>query len=407
MASALAGLTVLECGTRLAAAVCGRLLADLGADVLKIEPGAGDPARFSGPFPDDTPDPERSGLFAYLNRGKRSAVVELDTAGGRDVLRRLAERADVVLAGAPAADLARQGLRYADLAEVNPELVCTAITPFGLTGPYRDYAAGELVVTALSGVGYYVPGPVESPVSEPPLQPGGQIAAFSAGAQAASATMVAVLAQEAGAGGQQVDVSEQEALLDSLRMYLATFAYEGINHPRALAQRPAGAGPPFWRCADGYVWGIPGGWAGEYAWLNLVDAMESPEWALDPRLLDAAYRRDHWNEIRPHVESWAMGLPKAVVADRLQQRHIPCMAVNRIDELLVEEQLLARAAFVPLAHPGLGAARVPANPIRFDGVPAAAGGPAPSLGEHTTQALTAAGYGDDEQTRLRRTGVIQ
>ncbi|MFN8558561.1 MAG: CoA transferase [Dehalococcoidia bacterium] len=408
MGGALAGLTVLECGTRLGAAVCGRLLTDLGADVLKIEPAIGDPARRAGPFPNDAPHPERSGLFAHLNRGKRGAVLDLDTEAGRAALRRLAARSAVLIAGATPAEIDRQGLGFSALAPINPALVCTAITPFGLTGPYRDHAASELVVTALSGVGYYVPGPVTDPAHEPPVQPGGQIAAFGAGVQAATATMVAVLAARAGGGGQQVEVAEQDVLLDTLRMYLSTWAYEGVNHPRDLARRPAGFGPPYWPCADGYVWGVPGAGAGEYAWLQIVDLMGNPEWAQEPQWLDAEFRRANADTIRAHVAAWTLGLPKATVADLLQQRHIPCMAVNSIEELLTDEQLRLRGAFVPLDHPDLPGALVPRFPIRM----AEAGviedsAPAPKLGEHTAAALTAAGYDAAERDWLFRAGVAR
>ena len=406
MASALADLQVIECGGRTSVSVCGKLLAELGAQVLKVEPTTGDLNRQAGPFPEDQPHPERSGLFAYLNRGKKSVTIDLELAAGRQVLRRLAAGAHILIAGERPIDLQRYGLLYDDLAAVNSQLVCTAITPFGLTGPYRDYADSELVIAALSGVGYYVPGGTESPSTTPPVLAGAQIAAYSAGVQAAGATLTAALACQAGLGGQQVDISEQEVLLDSLRMHLATYAYNGENPSRALGGRRMG-GAAYWRCADGYVWGFPAAANSEYAWFNLIDVMGNPEWTLDPQLLDAEYRSAHWDEIVPRIREWVSTMPKAELADAFQRRHVGCLPVSEITDLLQDEHLAARGAFVPLDQPDLDGAIVPAGPIHFDGKRISASGPAPKLGEHTREALAESGFSEEEQRWLYRAAAVR
>jgi crotonobetainyl-CoA:carnitine CoA-transferase CaiB-like acyl-CoA transferase len=170
MVTALQDLAVLECGTRAAVGMCGKLLANLGARVTKLEPPDGDPSRHEGPFLGDLPHLEQSGLFVYLNRGKRSVTLDLDTVAGRVAVRRLAAVYDVLIVGGTREEIERWGLNYDLLADVSPELICTAITPFGLTGPRRDYADSEIVVAALSGVGQYIPGPAES-ASDPPVAP--------------------------------------------------------------------------------------------------------------------------------------------------------------------------------------------------------------------------------------------
>ncbi|MFA7248300.1 MAG: CoA transferase [Dehalococcoidia bacterium] len=389
---ALQDLAVLECGTRLSVAMCGRLLTDLGARVTKVEPIEGDPARRAGPFPGDAADPERSGLFAYLNRGKRGVTLDLDTPEGRDSLRRIAGAFDVVIAGGSYAELKRWGVLEEDLRDVKPGLICAAVTPFGLTGPRRDAPDSEIVVTALSGIGYYVPGPMESP-GLPPVVPGTHLADFTAGVQAASATMTAVVGRDATGAGRQVDVSEQETFLDSLRMYLCTYAYEGTIHPRGAANQNAIVAGQTGKCTDGYVTGVPGPQAANPAWANLVEAMGRPEWAADERMADPEYRRAHAAEIVARINEWTGSLPKAEVAARLQERHATSLPVNDIDDLLVNEQLAARGYFVPLDHPGLQQARVPASPIRFDGAPIAGNGRAPFLGEHNAEVLVSAAPG--------------
>lgn len=140
--------------------------------------------------------------------------------------------------------------------------------------------------------------------------------------------------------------------------------------------------------------------------MNLVDAMGNPEWALAEELLDTDYRRQHWEEIRPHIEAWTRSLPKAKVADLLQERHITCVPVNRIDDLLADEQLAARKALIPLDQPGLEGTLVPANPIRLDGIAVSASGPAPTLGQHTAQVLSEAGFTKEEVLLLRRAGAV-
>ena len=406
---ALQGLTVIECGTRLGAGMCGKLLSDLGAQVIKVEPTGGDPARRAGPFPGDAPDQELSGLYVYLNRGKRSITLDLETHAGRDVLRQLASRSSVLIAGGTYAELERWGALYEHLAELNPALVCTAISPFGLTGPYREYADSEIVVTALSGVGYYVPGPAPDPEVDSPVIPGTHLTDFCAGTQGATATMVAVLGRRASERGQQVDVAEQQTFLDSLRMYLSTWIYEGVVQPRAVHDQTMGARAQSWPCADGWVSGVPGAASTDQNWLALAEMMGNPEWTTAVEMFDVDYRRAHADEISDRIEAWTRTMPKAEVARMLQGYHIPCMPVNGVDDLLTDQQLVFREYFAPLEHPGLEQALAPSSAIRFDGAPIAGvgSGRAPFLGEHTREVLTEAGYTAEEIVWLTRSGVVQ
>ncbi len=381
---ALQDLSVLECGTRLSVGMTGKLLTDLGARVTKIEPVAGDPARRAGPFPGDVVNEEQSGLFAYLNRGKRSVTLDLDTAEGRASMRKLAANVDVVIAGGSYAELKRWGLLRDDLAEVNANLVCTAITPFGLTGPRRDAPDSEIVVTALSGIGYYVPGTVTD-LSMPPVIPGTHLTDFTAGVQAASATMVAVVSRDATGRGRQVDVSEQEAFLDSLRMYLCTYAYDGTEQSRGGGN---GGFNSRGLCSDGTCTGVPGPGAQNQPWTRLMEAMGNPEWSKDPQLADIEYRKAHAAELTAHIDAWCLGQTKDEVAAKLQDQHMTSLPVNGIDDILKNPQLIARNYFRKLEQPGLEQALVPASPIRLDGGAVDGGkGRAPFLGEHTAEAL--------------------
>ena len=157
-ASALAGLRVVECASSVAGAYCARLLGDAGADVIKVEPTRGDPARHRGPFPDDVPDLNWSGLFLYLNYNKRGITADLHAPRGREIVLRLLAKADVLVLADSAPELDRLRLYRDQLREVNPNLIVTAITPYGLTGPLRDYAGDDLTAVNHGGLAYVTPG---------------------------------------------------------------------------------------------------------------------------------------------------------------------------------------------------------------------------------------------------------
>jgi CoA:oxalate CoA-transferase len=402
--NALDDLLVLECGTRLSVAVAGKLLAELGARVIKVEPREGDPARLAGPFPDNLPDTDRSALFLYLNRGKESLTLDLRHDAAGEPLRRLLSKADLLLTGDSPWE--RERLTYEALGAEHPLLVCTSVTPLGLEGPWSGYAATEIVVTALSGVGYFIPGAVDNPGAEPPILPGANIASFVAGVQAANSSLIAVIARDMTQRGQQVDVSEQATLTDTLRMYLANYVYADEETRRERSGRFGGGVQQTWRCADGYVWGMAGRQTDEHGWLSLVGVMGSPEWALQPELLDANYRRDHWDEIWPRLDEWARSKPKAEIADALQACHVISLPVNTPAELLRSEHLKGRGAFVPLDAVRTPGVQVPVNPVRFDGEVCDELAAAPRLGQHTRDVLRWAGYIDEDISRLASSGIV-
>src|SRR5579871_3791017 len=213
MAGALAGLKVVEIGELVSAPYTAKLMADLGAEVIKIErPAIGDIARRRGPFPGGRPDPERSGLFLYLNANKYGVTVDLAQAEGFELLEQLIARADVLIHNLWPPDMDRIGLSFDRLAQRNPRLVMTSITPFGLGGSHRDWRAEELTIWSSGGV-CVLNGAGPNHPELPPLKTSGHPAGFQAGAHAAAATMGAVLARVRGGVGQHVDVSAQETLV--------------------------------------------------------------------------------------------------------------------------------------------------------------------------------------------------
>jgi crotonobetainyl-CoA:carnitine CoA-transferase CaiB-like acyl-CoA transferase len=206
--TALDGLKVLEYCQMISGPYCGKLLADLGAEVIKVEePSVGDVARTRGPFPGDVTHPEKSGLFLYLNTNKLGITLNLGTASGRELFRRLAEQADVLLEDRPPGEMAKLGLDYASLSAINPRLIVTSITPFGQTGPYRDYKSYHLNLYHASGhSSFFYVAPRERR-KEALVVAGGEVGDYDGGLSAAVATLAALFARLATGQGQHIDIS--------------------------------------------------------------------------------------------------------------------------------------------------------------------------------------------------------
>ena len=255
-AVALPNLRVLEIASLIPGPYCGKLLASLGAAVIKAEPpGVGDPARRRGPFPDDVPHPERSGLFLYLNTGKRGITLDLHNLAGQDLLRKLVSRVDMVVHDYTPARAAEVGLDSDSLLAANPDVIVTAVTPFGSAGPYADYHAGHLAVFHAGGEGWLLPNGValDTFPDRPPIVAGANMGDYQAGLAAAVGALAAVynhLGTPGDARGQVVDASAQEAQLSVGYMPIQRHESEGITETRFSRYFRVGGVFP---ASDGYV----------------------------------------------------------------------------------------------------------------------------------------------------------
>ena len=241
-------LKILELCNLVAGPYSTKLLADLGAEVIKIEhPGIGDDARRRGPFLKDNPHPELSGLFLYLNTNKLGVTLDVTTRTGKNILIDLIKQTDIFVEDKPPALLEEMGLTYEDLRKVNPKLVMTSITPFGQTGPYRDYKAYELNSYHAGGEGYLLP--TQSPdLSREPVKGGGLAGDCTCGLSAAIATLAAAYRMGATGLGQHIDVSKQDVLMTMALLEVAMFANMGIVRNRI--ERPLLMPTPM-ECQDG------------------------------------------------------------------------------------------------------------------------------------------------------------
>ncbi len=361
---------------------CAKLLAELGADVIKVEPPDGDPARRRGPYPDGVSHPERSGLFLFANQGKRGVTLDTDTDAGIDSLHHLLETADVFVENRPYAALAQAGITTEALARRHPHLITVSLSPYGRTGDYKQYAGYDLQVNALSGMSFGT-----GHVHREPLTTPAQQAAYLAGVGGAYAAIVALLARDASAGGQYIDLADSGVIATLLTGYhLPTFIYRGIAGSRSGNRMRLGLFPNcVLPCRDGYVC-IDAPQLEQYQrFLNLLG---NPDWMDNPRYRDRRAMSDQYPEEAENlIAPWFMEHSKDEILQLCLENRIPCAPVLTMDEVLASPHLQARDWFREVDHPQAGRYRYPGPLVRLHGSPSKITRPAPLLGQHTTEIL--------------------
>jgi crotonobetainyl-CoA:carnitine CoA-transferase CaiB-like acyl-CoA transferase len=407
-ASALAGLKIIECSERVAGPFCTKVMADLGAEVIKIEkPGSGDVTRSRGPFPHDEPHPERSGSFLYLNTNKLGVTLDLTKPGGTDLFRELAKDADIVVETYPPGFLDRLGVGYRQLHALFPRLIVTSITPFGQTGPYKGYKAYNLNCIHMGVVGYETPfNFVTDPENQPPLQMGGQQADLLAGWTAAAATMTAVLHRELTGTGQHVDIAEIEAVAHMVRPNFALYSHEppdGPNRRRFLRRTKWGLTYVF-PCRNGYIALLA---LTDQHWESLKQLMGYPEWAESELFATLLGRFQNIDALEAGVAAWVSEQDRDELARKGQELHIPVFPVRDVREVATAEQYRERGFFVTVDHPETGPLTYPGAPFKLSATPWQIRTPAPRLGEHNQYIYgERLGLSAERIARLRSEGVI-
>lgn len=384
---------MLDLSQEVAGPFCGKLLAGLGAEVVKVEPpGSGDPSRSVGPFVRAEPHPEQSAPFLYLNTGKKSITLNFDSATGAALLQSLAREFDILVESFPPGHLDRRGLGYAALARLNPRLIYTSITPFGQTGPYRDYTGSDLVAQAVGALMQTIGLPEREP-----LKIGGDVALYTTGMSAFSATMLALYVRDAEGYGQQVDVSAMESIT-------VAQIHSSIQHQ--FGRVPTRRESPLVRARDGWV--SPGLERGERedTWPRVCALIGRPELAEDPAFKTREARREHQQALLAILSAWAATHAKEEIYHTLQELRSVAGYVATVEDLLASGQLSARAFFQPLDHPDAGPALYPGAPFRLQGE-AWQQTRAPRLGEHNAEVYGSdLGLSREELGRLRGLGVI-
>ena len=267
--SALAGIRAIELAQGVAGPYCGKLLADAGAEVIKVEPPeAGDHSRNLGPFPDDIPDREKSGLYLHLNTNKKSVSLDVGTASGRTILKRLLAKADILIESFPPGHMAGLGLGYDDLKEELPNLIYCSVTPFGQTGPYRDYQANNVALMALCGLMY-----VSGDPDREPLATGGYPADYFAALDAWVAILAALAFREREGGGQHIDVSMLESLGCADEYNTGMYSFMGAIRRRYYSRHLFSYPMDIYSCRDGQVVVVPGANGFPRRWPSLSSSL--------------------------------------------------------------------------------------------------------------------------------------
>lgn len=404
---ALQGVKVIELAQFVAGPYCAKLLADLGAEVVKIEePLIGDEARRRGPFLNDVPHPERSGLFLYLNTNKLGITLNIKTETGREIFKQLANWADILIEDNPPGAMEGLGLDYENLRATNLRLIMTSITPFGQTGPYRDYKAYPL--NTFHGGGeprimlYMASTPDRAPIKGP-----GFMGEYDCGLSAAAATLSALYARGMTGSGQYIDISKQESAIALERLENVLYPNRKKKETEAMLHAVAqGAGMVggLMRCKDGYVVLAA---MQEREWQGLVDLMGEPAWAKDERFKDETNRSLNAREVTSLVQQWMIDQTMEQVFRGGQERGVPIGAVNSPQDLANSPQLRFRGFFVEIDHPETGKIKYPAVPYHFSKTPWAVERPAPLLGQHNEDIYCQLlGYPKREMVSMRENGVI-
>ena len=404
---ALNGVRVIDATTGIAGPYCGKMLADYGAEVIKLElPTKPDTSRSVGAFPYDISHPEKSALFLHLNAGKKGITLDPSTDDGKRMFIELVGQSHIILESFRPGQMAEWGIGYDVLRQHRSDLVMTSITPFGQSGPHKDYQFTELTIFAAGG-GMRREGLPE----REPLRYGAEIAQYFSGTTAAAATMIAAFGVVMSGEGEWIDISMQECMAGHPHQIgrRAPWIYGSepdLRKPPRLAA--AGMREPYavgtFRCKDGFVSFLP---LGSRMWPQLARMIDRPELIDDPRYQSSDDRTDRRTELEAIFQRWFDEHTREQVFAAGQREGLPCAPILDTDEALANEHFRSRDYFVELAHPDAGSLTYTGMPFRLSDIAAAPNTPAPRLGQHNPEI-----YGSllnitaPELARLRAKGVV-
>jgi crotonobetainyl-CoA:carnitine CoA-transferase CaiB-like acyl-CoA transferase len=400
------GIRVVDLTSHIAGPFCTKVLADYGADVIKIERAGGDLCRYAGPFFKDDPTGENSGLFLHLNANKRSLVLDLKSAEGKQIFLRLVREADIVVESFSPGVMASLGLEYSALSSDNPELVLTSISNFGGTGPYRDYKLSEIVLYAMGGMMHGT-----GQADREPVKLALTVEQFYCGMIAAGATMAAHVGSLLNGQGGHLDLSLFEMVVGSQdRAAQSHTAHQYTGRPFLVRRRPESLARSL---LPGGVYPVSDGFVqfsslAASNWFRVCNMLGRPEMANDPHFV--APENFFGNvQVKEEVETilleWLLQRTKREVMEASQAAGYPCGALNTMADVFADPNLAARDYFATIDHPATGPLRYPGAPFVMSETPWRAGR-APLLGEHTEEVLSELGYSASDVKDLQMAGVI-
>jgi CoA:oxalate CoA-transferase len=391
------GMLVLDMGQIYNGPYCGLQLGFMGARVLKIEPPEGDVVRRRKREVEPWP-------LVMLNSNKESVVLDLKQPRGREIFLALVEKADVLIENFAAGVMDRLGIGWEVLHKLNPRLVYGGSSGFGLDGPYRDLAAMDVTIQAMSGITN-----ATGDENGPPTKAGAAVCDFMAGIHLCTGILGALVQRERTGEGQRVEVAMHEAAVTALASAMGAVMDGDVGIPDRTGNRhPALAIAPYntYRCSDGYMAIFT---SAERHWVSLCELMDRRDLLQNPEYATIPGRAKRMPEIDDMVGAWTLGRTKDEILQALNEAHIPCAPVKTAREVACDPHLEARGFWVDVDHPRRGKTRVPISAIRLHtGGKSEIRSPAPTLGQHTDAVLgELMGFAADELAKLRAAGVTR
>ena len=399
------GIKVIEVGNKISTAYCCKMLADQGADVVKIEdPSSGEMNRREKVLPSEG---ESGCLFAYVNCNKFGVTLNLEKEGGQKTLDDLVRQADILVEGYSPQTAKGLGLDYTRLSRINPNLVVASITPFGQTGPYCEYNAYAINISAAGASSLCIGEPGRTPLPLPLSQ-----VHFQSAAMAATAILGAILARDFTGRGQHIDISEAEVWITHFTGH-AVIAYVFHSRRRIRSGHKTQALFPngIFHCKDGYISLITMRGEQWKAFLKIIGEGQIPDWyASDDRFMKTSFREinlKYGDELEVFLEKWLTTKTKNEIYELGRENHVALAPVRNIREVLEDQHLDYRKYFVAVEDPQLGKIKYPQSALRFSKTPSRILRPAPKLGQHNEEIYGGwLRYGKEYLDGLRRDGVI-
>ena len=408
-AGALAGIQVLDLSRVLAGPWCTQILADLGADVVKVErPGVGDDTRHWGPpFLQDADgqDTTQASYFTACNRNKRSVTIDMASEDGQQLIRQMALQADVLVENFKVGGLAQYGLDYASLAALNPRLIYCSVTGFGQDGPYAERAGYDLMVQAMTGL-MGITGRADSEPGGGPLRVGVAVIDLFTGVYASTAVLAALHARQHSGRGQHIDMALLDVGMAMLANQGASFLATGNTPARQGNSHPSLAPYQDFATQDGSML-LAIGNDGQFA--RFCAAAGQPQWAQDPRFASNRLRVEHRQELIPAMQAVTRTRSTADWIALLEDKAVPCGPINTIAEAFEDPQVKARGIRKTLprnAGDGISSIATVANPMRLSGTPVTYRYAPPTLGQHTDEVLREFGLDANTIANLHQQGVV-
>lgn len=366
---------VLDFTRVLAGPYCTMMLADMGAEVIKIEkPGHGDDTRHFGPFQN-----EESGYFIYLNRGKKSMALDLKNPHAIEAIKELVKQSDVVVENFRPGVMKKLGLDYESLKECNPGIIYASISGFGQYGPYSQRPAYDLVAQAMGGMTSITGHP-----ENPPTRSGASLGDMSAALYAAYGIMAALFHRERTGEGQLIDVAMVDSIFALLESNVMRYTVDQIVPERIGSRHPISSPFDIFKAKDGFVVIAV---ANDSLFNKLAAVMQQPELAEDPRFNTDPLRTKNETELKAIIETWLNSYSVEEAVKLVSEAGVPCSPILTIEDICEDEHTNAREMLIEVEHPVAGPIKIPGNPVKLSHTPAVIKEASPSLGEHTEAIL--------------------